>query len=139
LFDDPTPVAKPYPGRMAAVTALDLTLIGASLSMVEARAGRFARLAELLAVLAMLLACAAVLAYVYDADILARVSPYTSIALHTAIAFVALGIGVLMARRDGGLLQSLARRYAGGAMARRLPLETEGGRLVSSAARDISE
>ena len=62
----------------------------------------------------------ALVGYVYGVSSLYKVGPYASVALHTAVAFFALSLGVLTARTDQGMAALVLADTAGGHMARRL-------------------
>ena len=119
LAVDSAAVATAQPGRMSPITAVNFVLLGACLIFGSIRTKRFVRAVESLAILAMLLSYVAILAYIYDVTAMDLVWPYTSVALHTAIGFVVLAVGVLTGR-DGGLFQSILGAGAGARIARRL-------------------
>src|SRR5262249_47299241 len=48
------------------------------------------------------------------------IGPFIPMALNTAVAFLLLGLGILCARPDQGLMACITSAEAGGAMARRL-------------------
>jgi signal transduction histidine kinase len=62
----------------------------------------------------------AITGYVYGAKSLYSAYHYTSMAMHTAILFCILSIGVLLARPDSGLPALLASQTPGGVMVRRM-------------------
>jgi len=73
-----------------------------------------------LALLAGALGGIAVLGYSYDTQALYKVRPYSSVALHTAIAFVVAAIGVQCANPAEGVVRHIRADHAGGAMLRQL-------------------
>ena len=93
------------PGRMAMTTAICLCLGGAALYAL--RAGRRRSVTGLtLTMLAIgWLAC---LGYLFGVQELYRVSPFSTMAGHTAVAVVILGVG-LLASTPGGLLPWIVR------------------------------
>jgi signal transduction histidine kinase len=62
----------------------------------------------------------AFIGYAYGVPSLYDFSPYSSIAIHTAIAFSTLCLGILCARPDQGLMKIFSSDNLGGVMARRL-------------------
>jgi hypothetical protein len=97
--------------------------LGGALLGLEAEGARWQRLSEYAALMTMLLGLLAVLGYAYGVESLYRVYLYTSMALHTALLFVALGLGTLAARCDRGLVATITSAYDGAIMARHvLPL-----------------
>jgi PAS domain S-box-containing protein len=110
-------------GRMAPGTALSFAFLGGTLLSLDAKSGRWQQLSEFSALTVVLLGLLAVLGYAYGVESLYRISIYTSMALHTALLFVALGLGTLLARCDRGLMTTITSAYGGGLMARHvLPL-----------------
>lgn len=118
LFSRKLAAETDLPNRMAPNTALCFTLLGASLWLL-ARAQR-AGLAQLLALMAGLLAFFAVLGYAYGLVDLNRVSTHIPMALNTALAFVALALGALAVRPRQGPVAIVTSPGAGGYLARRL-------------------
>jgi len=62
----------------------------------------------------------AILGYFYDIAALYGVGAYFSVALHTAVGFVAVNLDVLLVRPRRGLMAVVTSNTAGGVMARRL-------------------
>jgi PAS domain S-box-containing protein len=109
-----------YPGRMSIVTSTMLVLLGSALAGLEMRVGKSGqRPSHWLALLAGLAALLVLLGYLYGVRSLYAVRPFNTIALHTAVAFLALALGTLSARPDG-LMTLLTAMSAGGALTRRL-------------------
>lgn len=119
LFAVPAePISHAPPGRMALATAVAFTLTGAALLLLDSRRGRLASQAAALA--GNLIGVLAVMGYAYDVESLYGVGAYSSVALHTAIGFVAVNFGILVARPRRGLMAVVTSRTLGGVMARRL-------------------
>ena len=111
--------------RIAPNTALNFVLVGGALLLLgwESRSGR--RPAQLVAVLPSAIALTSLLGYVYAVGELYGIGSYIPMALPTAIAFLSLGLAILCARPDGGLMAVVASEDMGGALARRvLPAAT---------------
>jgi PAS domain S-box-containing protein len=121
LFTEaPGAAATRAPNRMGPPASLCFPLLAAALLLLD-RPGRGARVArQLCALLPMTLALGSVLGYLFEARALFGVARYTGIALHTALAFLALGTGILVARSEGGLVGRLIAPDAGGLLVRRL-------------------
>ena len=121
LFTEaPGALATSAPNRMGPPASLCFPLLAAGLLLLD-RSTRIARLLRQACALApMTLALGSVLGYLFHAQALFGVARYTGIALHTAVAFLALGTGVLMARADSGLARRLIAPDAGGVLLRRL-------------------
>jgi PAS domain S-box-containing protein len=105
------------PGRMTTSAALNLTLFGASF-WIDSRPGkRFALLAQLSALVMLLSSFFNLAGYMYGAQSLHLT--YTFMALPTALACLALGVGLLASRPERGLLAMVIADDAGGILARR--------------------
>jgi len=115
--------ATGFANRMAPNTALNFALIAAALLLLDARVsvrGRQAHLAQWLTLGTATASSLAILGYAYGTRSFYGVGSYIPMALHTALTFVALVIGVLAARSGRGVMELLSSRNSGGAMARRL-------------------
>jgi PAS domain S-box-containing protein len=111
LFQEPPgSVFTSQPGRMAPTTAFDFLALGIALLVIDMRRGRM--LAQLLALVAGLLASLALVGYLFDEHPLYAVGSSTTIAVHTAALFVVLSVGVLLARVKDGLMTQAARRFS---------------------------
>ena len=103
---------------MSQVTAVCFLLLGLALLLLDRSARWRLRPSEILAACAAILALLALVGYVYGVSSLYKVGPYASVALHTAVAFFALSLGVLTARTDQGMAALVLADTAGGHMAR---------------------
>ncbi len=106
-------------GRPGPPAAVSFVLAGAVLVALDAR-GRAARVAQALAVAAMAIALLGVVGHAYRVALLYGGVAVTAIAFPTAIALLALHVGLLCARPDRGFVASLTSTGAGSAVARRL-------------------
>lgn len=112
------------PGRMSIMTAVSFVLIGVSFLLVK-QCGRYVLLAQVLATVASILALLALVGYFYNVESLYKIFPYSSMALHTAAAFFALGIGILLKTTDYTFMKTSVSDTAGGLIIRwLLPLST---------------
>jgi PAS domain S-box-containing protein len=119
LFRDTGDLHASFPGRMAEATAIGFFLAGASLLLVG-RVGRGASVVQqALAAGATLAGAAAVLGYTYNVAQLYKFAGYSSMAVHSAVSFLVLGVGLLVARRDG-LCKLLVTPGPGAQLMRRL-------------------
>jgi PAS domain S-box-containing protein len=109
-----------FPSRMAPNTAFCFVMSGAALLFLDVETKRGNRLAEFLAVVCSLSALLAILGYVYSVSGFYKVGGFIPMALHTAITFIILCAGILLARVDKGILAIIGSDTAGGFMARRL-------------------
>ena len=136
LFKDPAVGSSPS-GRMAFATTVNFLAIGLALLFIKSR-GSFG-LAQFLSLSAAFISMIAIIAYIYDAKSLYAVSPYSTMALHTAITFIILSFGILFARPDRGLMAIVASDTAGGITMRRLLPATIGIPVVVGYVRLMGE
>lgn len=111
--------SRSFPGRPSPHTAIDLLLIGSAL-LLSRRSGRAYRVAQRLALGAALIAAMALIGYIYDVAFLYSISSHTGMALHTALIFIALSLGILFIHPEQELMVFILSDTAGGMMARRL-------------------
>ena len=105
--DDPNAVATLIPGRMAPSTAVCFVLIGLALAGIEWEPRPGFRPAELLVLVAAAVSLVSLVEYAAGQPILHGFSQYTRMALHTAVVFLVLSAGVLLARPAQGLAGAL--------------------------------
>jgi PAS domain S-box-containing protein len=110
------------PGRMGLNTALNFALIGRAIELLnKPRTNRSFWYAQILPLIAGLIALQATIGYVYKVIVFQDVIPYTgSMAIHTALTFAVLCIGILWIRPDQGLMRLITIDNYGGLLVRRL-------------------
>jgi two-component system cell cycle sensor histidine kinase/response regulator CckA len=108
------------PGRMAPETALNLTLVGTALCWMARP--RLVLAAQALTVVVAMLGLFNLVGYVYGAVSFYKLDHKSSIGIVTAVAFVLLGAGMLLARPNDGLIPSITSGLPGGVVIRRLLL-----------------
>ncbi|MEH2143578.1 PAS domain S-box protein [Nostoc sp.] len=120
--DSLTSIATLRPGRMGVNTALNFMLVGVALQIVvDPKTDRSYWYAQIIALIATLISFQALMGYAYKVKVLYGLAPYTtSMALHTAVLFLLLNIGILWARADQGLMRVVTSDTYGGLLARRL-------------------
>ncbi|HEY0257269.1 MAG TPA: hypothetical protein VGC39_07495, partial [Candidatus Methylacidiphilales bacterium] len=124
LLQDPwtNPEIAP-PGRMSIATAFGFLMLGASLFLLGRREFLIAVASQILALISMADAVIGCLGYVYGVHGLYAVTAYTTMAVHTALVLLLLGIGALFAEPGRGLIADIMSKYDGGRAARHiLPL-----------------
>lgn len=109
-----------FPNRMAPNTALNFLLIGGALLLIDVRTQRGIIPAQSLTLLAALASLLAVFGYAYGAKPFYGVGSYIPMALHTALTFVVMVLGILAWDPQRGVMATFAHDGAGGVMARRL-------------------
>ncbi len=105
-------------GRMHPTTALDFLAMGTATALLAADRGH--RLAQGLALLAMLIAGSTLVAYLYGVRAFVGLAAGHQMALHTSLGMLALSAGSLLTRPDRGLMVSIMSDGPGGLMARRI-------------------
>jgi PAS domain S-box-containing protein len=106
------------PGRMAVTTGVNFLLLGLALLFRDGRLrSRASRAAVLLAAAISLVA---VCGYLYGASSLYAITAYSSMALHTALGFIASCCAFLLARPTEGIVAVLASETGAGRLLRRM-------------------
>ncbi len=109
----------PYAGRMSQQTAINFVLISAAILLVGSKRRYSGFVADTCALAVLLISWLALANYSYDITRLHNVARYPGFALHTAVGFAVLAIGLLFARRNvlvgrlmtGGAAGTLFRRF----------------------------
>lgn len=117
--------AEQTPGRISFNAAVDLVMLGAALLLIDSRARRGIRPAQVLSLFIGFNALVAFFGYLYGAPPyygIPALLPYTGLAIHTALTFLLLTAGIFCARSSLGLMSIVTSNLAGGFMARRLLL-----------------
>ncbi|MEH2177291.1 PAS domain S-box protein [Nostoc sp.] len=117
-----TSMATSHPGRMGVNTALNFILVSVALQIqIHLKSHRSYWYAQIIALIATLISFQALMGYAYQVKVLYGLAPYTtSMALHTAVLFLLLSIGILWARAEHGLMRVVTSDSYGGLLARRL-------------------
>jgi signal transduction histidine kinase/CheY-like chemotaxis protein len=108
-----------YANRSAPNTAAGLLTAGVALLTLDVGVRRV-RPSELLGLATTLLGLLTILGYAYSAVALTGVRQHIPMAVNSAAAFVVIGVGLLCARPDRGLMAVVTADGAGGVLARRL-------------------
>ncbi|MEH2195824.1 MAG: ATP-binding protein [Nostoc sp.] len=117
-----TSIATSHPGRMGVNTAVNFMLVGFALQiLINPKNQRSYWYAQLIALIATLISFQVLMGYAYKVKVLYGLAPYTtSMALHTAVLFSLLSIGILWIRAEQGLMRVVTSDSYGGLLARRL-------------------
>lgn len=116
--EDAPLVATPYPGRMAANTALDFVLIGIALLCLKKRSLDW--ITQSVALAAGLIALQAVIGHAYGVRIADQTVYRIARASYAATLFVVLTIAILCARPDRAIMRTITSPLIGGSVARRI-------------------
>jgi signal transduction histidine kinase len=111
--------ATTSPNRMGPPAALSFPLLGVALLLLSRKRVDRAP-AQPFALLVMVIALVPLLGYILGVREFYGVARYTGIALSTAAGFMLLGIGIVVARPDAGLMRRLLANDSGGLLLRRL-------------------
>lgn len=103
------------PGRMAEMTAVGFLLTGIALGLTACR--RFYQSAQWLAALVIFIGWIGLTRYFYDGHATGLLS---RMAMHTALLFTVMGLGIFYARPDGGFIVIWNGDTMGGVLVRRL-------------------
>jgi PAS domain S-box-containing protein len=103
---------------MSVPGAFGFFMLGSSLFFLGRKSLRNVVAAQILALIGLVNALLALLGYVYGLHSLYAISHFTTMAMHTALVFVFLCLGVLFARPDRGIISVITSESSGGKMAR---------------------
>ncbi len=107
-------------GRMAPISAFNFVCLGLALAL---RGSSSKELwAQTLAAIIAFIAWLAIIGYTYRAPSLYQVKDFTAVALHTAIAFLILCVGLCSSFKERGFMRLLQSSTTSGSMARRYGL-----------------
>lgn len=114
-----------FPGRFAPTTAVCFVALTAALLTLDSARSRRWRPSELLALPIAIVSLMGLIGYTYSITAFYGPASAAKMAVHTAACFVALALGILLARPRGRLLALATTTDPGGVMIRRLvPLAT---------------
>lgn len=108
------------PNRMAPNTALNFFLFGGALLLVDRQARRGYWLAQLLIFVSLAASLLAIVGYAHGVTSFYGVASFIPMALHTALTFVVLSVGLLCVRPDRGLMAIVTSDSMSGVVVRRL-------------------
>jgi PAS domain S-box-containing protein len=123
-IDDPQAVNTSNLGQMSPLTAICFTLVSCALwlSRSQQRPTSAAKVswAEGFALFVSAIAAQVLIAYLYQVQPIIGLIIYTQMAVHTAVCFIVLGVGILLAHPRQGLIDLITANSVGGVLARRL-------------------
>lgn len=118
--EDPAAVGTYLPGRMAVNTALGFVVLGISLMFLSFKAISAVVVSQVTGLFIALLSLLPLFGYGFGMDVLYGFADYTEMALHTAIAFLLLSLGIVFANPDRGFMAVITEKGPGGYLSRRL-------------------
>jgi PAS domain S-box-containing protein len=111
----------PFPGQMAVPTALSFVLVGSGLLLLDVEVRRRYRPAQILTLVGALLPILGLIGRLYGVPTLSSfVGGTVVMALHTALTFIAVCVGILAARPRVGIMKVVTSYGPGGVLLRRL-------------------
>ena len=108
------------PNRMAPNTAFNFTLLGLALFVLDIRLGRRLWPSQLISIVGAGTSLLALVGYAYSTKAFYGVGSFIPMALHTALTFLVLLMGLLFSRPQRGVMETFSSDSAGGTMARLL-------------------
>ncbi|GAX35199.1 ATP-binding protein [Nodularia sp. NIES-3585] len=122
--DQPNAIFTSHPGRMGLNSALNFILVGIALEILaHSKNRRSYWYVQIFALISAVISLQVLISYAYKVQLFSRIASYTtSMALHTAITFIILAVGILWTRPDQGLMQVVMSNTYGGLIARRFLL-----------------
>lgn len=118
-LDKITPLNQ-FPGRMSQGTATNFVLLGISLLLISVKKQQRVVFAQVLALSVLTISLVAVISYVYSHTALYAFHFFETMALHTALLFILLSLGVLITYLDKGIIADISSPLIGGKIARPL-------------------
>ncbi|MGP8019904.1 MAG: histidine kinase dimerization/phospho-acceptor domain-containing protein, partial [Limisphaerales bacterium] len=109
-----------FTNQIAPNTAFNFVLSGLALWFLHLPVRRFSRPSQNLSLALLFVSLVPLVGYIYQASFLYSIGAYIPMALHTALFFLLLGLGLLLAQTDSGVVALFTSQTPGGAMARRL-------------------
>jgi PAS domain S-box-containing protein len=113
-------IATSHPGRFSVFSGVAFALLGLALIFLDSEIYKGVRPAQYLSLSVVVIALLHLLGYLYDFQDLYHTFRGSPMALHTAVLFLLLGLGVFAARPDRGLAAFFSAPGIAGRMARRL-------------------
>ena len=109
-----------HPGRMSFMSALNFTMLGMALLLIDSDSGHRYNLAQSLTIVAGMITYIALSAHVFGVDSLYRAGVFAPMAFHTALSFILLVLGISCAQPEDGWVGNLIADDLGGDLLRRL-------------------
>ncbi|HEY9804528.1 MAG TPA: EAL domain-containing protein [Leptolyngbyaceae cyanobacterium] len=118
LFLEPPGALHTYsPGRMSAMIAVNFSLMGFALWLTAQRSVRY-RPVQVFALITAFTNLQVLIGYLYGVEPIFGLSSFTYTAIHSAIGFLLLSLGILFAYPTKGLMSLVISNSAGGMTAR---------------------
>ncbi|MFQ4143771.1 PAS domain S-box protein [Chlorogloeopsis sp. ULAP02] len=124
FLEEENPRLTFQPGRMGLNTAVNFILISKALELLgKSKTHRSIWYGQILALFTAVISLLALIGYAYQVEALYGILPHvTSMALHTAVTFTVLCVGILWLQPQQGVMQIVTSQTYSGLLARRLLL-----------------
>ncbi len=106
--------------RVVAIAAVCFLLTGVSLLMINTKGKRNENLSDLILLILISLSVFSILGYFFQVTLFYGLITYVPMAVHAAVCFLFLSLGIFLFKCDMGLMQNLTTTLAGSIAARRL-------------------
>src|SRR5215207_249307 len=120
IFKDLPATGVLHPGRMSFMSALNFTMLGIALLLINSDNGYRYNLAQSLTIVAGMITYIALSAYVFGVDSLYHAGVFAPTAFHTALSFMLLVVGISCAQPEDSWVGNLIADNLGGDLLRRL-------------------
>ena len=120
LFQDRETPEAAYPGRIAFTSAINFVLVGSALIVLSIPTWKDELMSQSLALVAGMIALLTLIGYLYDIESLHNVGSLSSMALHSAISFILLAVGICCTHPQKGLMKLITADSVESKMVRRL-------------------
>ncbi|MGZ8365573.1 MAG: PAS domain S-box protein [Nitrospira sp.] len=128
-----------HPAWMAPSTAASFVLLALAIFTFQSEKKAVQRFSESTVLLMVGISGLALVGYLYKAQSLYSFKPYGSMAVHTALSFVLIGVALLCVRPDRGVMAIVLSKEAGGLMLRRMIPLTLGMVIITGWVRFVGE
>jgi PAS domain S-box-containing protein len=132
VIRDIATAAQGPPGRMSSATASAFLLMALALLALEVGATWGAPVSQVLSILVALIGLVGLEGHLLGPHQLEAFAPFSSMALHTTVLFVGVGVGAMWARPGQGLVGVLSNAHFGGRFIRPLLLPLAALQIVIS-------
>ena len=106
--------------RIVAIAALCFLLTGSSLLMIDTKGKRNETLSDTILLTLISFSVFSILGYFFQVNLFYGLFTYVPMAVHAAVCFLFISLGIFLFKSDRGLMQNLTTTLAGSVAARRL-------------------
>jgi signal transduction histidine kinase/DNA-binding response OmpR family regulator len=107
------------PGRMAPNTAFNFSVLGLAILLLR-RGPRAVWVAQVMVLAALLATATALIGFLFDAQVFVTAASLTQMAPHTTVAFLSIGVALLLVRCEAAFMHVFVADTAGGFVARKI-------------------